>query len=205
MHTYLALGDSYTIGEGVALHQGYPYQAIQLLRAAGLEFGAPEIVARTGWTTDELAHTLGTLRLLPRYDFVTLLIGVNNQYRGRSAGEYSAEFRQLLQTALRFTDTASRVIVLSIPDWGYSPFGAGRDKDLISGEIDAFNLVAADIARSQHVRFIDITTHSRAEGAIPENFVVDGLHPSSSTYRYWAEQLAAAIGATLPVRQFPVD
>src|ERR1700759_1476528 len=100
MHTYLALGDSYTIGEGVPLHQGYPYQAVQMLRAAGLEFSAPEVIARTGWTTDELDDTLSSLRLLPRYDIVTLLIGVNNQYRGRDTGEYSRQFTQLIQKAI---------------------------------------------------------------------------------------------------------
>lgn len=207
MHTYLALGDSYTIGEGVPLHQGYPYQTVQLLRAAGQEWNAPEIVARTGWTSDELAHTLSSLRLLPRYDLVTLLIGVNDQYRGRSTGEFSANFRQLLQTALRLTDAASHVFVLSIPDWGYSPFAASRDKALITAEIDAFNAAAADIAGHQKVRFIDITAHSRTQGANLKDldFVADGLHPAPSTYRFWAGQLAAAISVTFPVRQFPVD
>jgi len=205
MHTFLALGDSYTIGEGVSLHQGYPYQTVQLLRAAGQPFHAPEIVARTGWTTDELAHTLTTLRLLPQYDFVSLLIGVNNQYRGRDTGEYAKEFRELLQRALQLTGSPSRVFVLSIPDWGYSPFGAGRDKTLITGEIDAFNAVAQDLTGHHKVHFIDITHHSRTEGATPGSFVADGLHPSPSTYRFWAQQLFAAINATLPSRQFPVD
>jgi len=203
MHSYLALGDSYTIGEGVPLHLSYPYQAVQLLRAAGHDFQAPEVIARTGWTTDELAHTLQGLRLLPHYDFATLLIGVNNQYRGRDTREYAVQFGQLLHKALQLTGSASRVLVLSIPDWGYSPFAANRDKGLITGEIDAFNAVARDIAQSQHTRFIDITTHSRS--ATPESFVADGLHPAASTYRFWAEQLATAINATLPSRQFPVD
>jgi lysophospholipase L1-like esterase len=193
MHTYLALGDSYTIGEGVPLQQGYQ------------EFQAPEIVARTGWTTDELAHTMQTLRLLPHYDFVTLLIGVNNQYRGRDTREYAEQFGQLLQKALLLTGSPSRVLVLSIPDWGYSPFAASRDRGLITGEIDAFNSVAREIAQAQHTRFLDITSHSRGAGATPESFVADGLHPAATSYRFWAEQLAAAINATLPSRQFPVD
>jgi len=205
MHTYLALGDSYTIGEGVPLHQGYPYQTVQLLRTAGQEYNAPEIIARTGWTTDELAHTLQSLRFLPQYDLVTLLIGVNDQYRGRGTGEFSITFRQLLQTALRLTGNASRVFVLSIPDWGYSPFAAGRDKGLISAEIDAFNSAIRDMVKAQHVHFIDITPHSRTWGATAESFVADGLHPTPATYRFWADQLAAAINATLPVREFPVD
>lgn len=205
MHTYLALGDSYTIGEGAPLHQGYPYQTVQLLRAAGQECNAPEIIARTGWTTDELAHTMQTLRLLPQYDLVSLLIGVNDQYRGRSTGEFSPYFRQLLQTALRLAGNPSRVFVLSIPDWGYSPFAAGRDKGLISDEIDAFNSVVRDMVKGQHAHFIDITLHSRTQGATRESFVADGLHPAPTTYRFWADQLAAVINTTLPVRQFPVD
>ncbi|HEY4111781.1 SGNH/GDSL hydrolase family protein [Puia sp.] len=205
MHTYLALGDSYTIGEGVPLYQGYPYQTVQRLRTAGYDFHAPEIVARTGWTTDELAHTLTTLRLLPHYDIVTLLIGVNNQYRGRDSREYATQFDALLQRALLLTGASSRVFVLSIPDWGYSPFGAGRDKGLIAGEIDAFNTVAREASQRQKIRFLDITGHSRADGATPEGFVADGLHPSPATYRFWAQELAAVIGAGLPTRQFPVD
>lgn len=205
MHSFLALGDSYTFGEGVALHQGYPYQTVQRLRAAGHAFAAPEIVARTGWTTDELEFALGNLRLLPQYDFVALLIGVNNQYRGRTTGEYAVQFGDLLQKALHLTGAASRVIVLSIPDWGYSPFAAGRDKDQIAREIDAFNAVAADIVQRQRVRFIDITIHSRTLGATPEGFVTDGLHPSPSTYRWWAEQLTEAMEATLPSRELHVD
>jgi lysophospholipase L1-like esterase len=205
MHTYLALGDSYTFGEGVPLHQGYPYQTVQLLRAAGQEMAAPEIVARTGWSTEELEHTLSTLRLLPRYDFVSLLIGVNDQYRGYPAGAYAPPFGRLLEKAVRLTGTPAKVFVLSIPDWGYSPFAASRDKTLISGEIDGFNDLAADIARRRHVRFIDITAHSRADGASPDGFTNDGLHPAAATYRFWAAELAAAITATLPTQQYPVD
>ena len=205
MYTYLALGDSYTIGEGVPLYQGYPYQAVQLLRAAGHGFHAPEIIARTGWTTDELAHTLATLRLLPHYDLVTLLIGVNNQYRGRDSIEYGQQFDGLLQEALRLAGSASKVFVLSIPDWGYSPFATTRDRELISNEIDAFNALARDITLRQKVCFVDITPHSRTEGAGPGGFVADGLHPSPSTYRFWADQLTAAITPVLPVRQLPVD
>lgn len=205
MHSYLALGDSYTIGEGVPLYQGYPYQAVQLLRAAEHELEAPEIIARTGWTTDELDHTLSSLRLLPYYDIVSLLIGVNNQYRGRDVSEYARQFARLVEKALHYTGAASKVFVLSIPDWAYSPFAANRDRSLISGEIDAFNAVARDIAAAQKAHFIDITEHSRAAGATPESFVADGLHPAASTYAFWARELADAISATLPIRQLHID
>ncbi|HXB06222.1 MAG TPA: SGNH/GDSL hydrolase family protein [Puia sp.] len=205
MHSYLALGDSYTIGEGLPLHQGYPYQTVQLLRTSGLEFQAPEIIARTGWTTDELDHTLSTLRLLPHYDFVTLLIGVNNQYRGREAADYAQQLARLLQKALQHTGAPSKIFVLSIPDWGYSPFATNRDRSLITAEIDAFNTLAREVAAKQKIHFIDITMHSRTEGATPEGFVADGLHPAAATYGFWARQLAAAISATLPARQLHID
>src|ERR1700754_2824239 len=138
MRSYLALGDSYTIGEGVPLYDSYPYQAVQLLRKTGKDFYAPEIIARTGWTTDELAAAMARTRLLPGYDLVTLLIGVNNQYRGRDLEEYGVQFEQILRQAIGLAQPAvdlarprGRVLVLSIPDWGVSPFAKGRDREEI--------------------------------------------------------------------------
>ena len=122
MRSYLALGDSYTIGEGVPLYDSYPYQAVQLLRKTGKNFYAPEIIARTGWTTDELAAAIARTRLLPHYDLVTLLIGVNNQYRGRDLEEYGVQFEQILHQAIGLAQPQGSVLVLSIPDWGVSPF-----------------------------------------------------------------------------------
>ena len=205
MHTLLCLGDSSTIGEGLPLYLGYPYQTVQLLRAAGHDFGAPETIARTGWTTDELTLTLSTIRLLPRYDIVTLLIGVNNQYRGRRTDDYSIQFGQLLQVATRLAGSPAKVFVLSIPDWGCSPFADGRDKTLIAGEIDAFNAIASAACARQKTPFLDITVHSRTEGASAESFTADGLHPSAPTYLHWARQLADAISATLPAPIYPED
>ena len=124
IHSFLFLGDSYTIGEGLPLEDSYPYQTIQLLRQAGHGFYAPEIIARTGWTTDELTAAIRRTTLLPAYAYAALLIGVNNQYRGRSAVEYGTQFEQLLLQTLALTGDARRVFVLSIPDWGVSPFAA---------------------------------------------------------------------------------
>ena len=168
-YTLLTLGDSYTIGEGAPIDDSYPYQAVQLLRKAGLPFLAPEIIARTGWTTDELSGGIAGTQLLPAYDFVSLLIGVNNQYRGRSAEEYAGQFEALLRQAIQFAGgQTSRVFVLSIPDWGVSPFAAshlpdaaGRDRAQISREIDIFNHLAEKIATASGMEFIDITRHSR--------------------------------------------
>ena len=199
MHSLLSLGDSYTIGEGVPLADSYPYQTVQLLRRAGHPFGAPEIIARTGWTTDELAFALDHTGLLPPYTAVTLLIGVNNQYRGRTLEEYHQQFGQLLQAALRLTPIPSRVFVLSIPDWGVSPFAAreGHDPGRIAREIDAFNAASAELTRRHGAVFLDITGHSRTEGASAESFAADGLHPAATAYRYWAQKLAGHIRLAL--------
>lgn len=198
MYTLLALGDSYTIGEGVLLPETYPSQAVQLLRRQGHLFMAPEIIARTGWTTDELDSAIAGTRLLPVYDFVCLLIGVNNQYRGRSSEEYAAQFEVLLRKAMGFAGgNAGHVFVLSIPDWGVSPFAADRDRGAIALGIDVFNAVAEKIARLHQVVFIDITAHSRQAGL---SFAADGLHPSGEQYLFWAERLAAEVSQRLPAR-----
>ena len=199
MHSLLSLGDSYTIGEGLPLADSYPYQTVQHLRRAGHPFGAAEIIARTGWSTDELAFALDRTGLLPPYTAVTLLIGVNNQYRGRTLEEYRQQFEQLLESALRLTPTPSRVFVLSIPDWGVSPFAAreGHDPARIALEIDAFNTAASDLTRRYGAVFLEITGHSRTEGATPGSFIADGLHPAAAVYRYWAQKLAGHIRLAL--------
>lgn len=189
MHSTLFLGDSYTIGEGLPLAGSYPYQTIQLLRRGGYSFYAPEIIARTGWTTDELLAAIGRTTLLPSYSFVALLIGVNNQYRGRGTRDYAREFTQLLRLALQLGGSPQRVFVLSIPDWGVSPFAAGRDRQAIAKAIDDYNAVAHTICRQEKTTFIDITTHSRTAGADPAAFTADGLHPARTTCAYWAKEL----------------
>jgi hypothetical protein len=141
-YSYLALGDSYTIGEAVPIAENFPYQTIQLLRSAGYDFNAAEIIAKTGWTTDELLEAItGTIFSNP-YDFVSLLAGVNNQYRGMSIDDYTQTFETLLKNAISFADKRNdHVFVLSIPDWGVTPFAKDRDPVLISAEIDRFNEV----------------------------------------------------------------
>ena len=191
MYSTLFLGDSYTIGEGVPLSGNYPSQTIELLRREGHGFYAPEIIARTGWTTDELMIGIDRITLLPSYSFVMLLIGVNDQYRGRDVRQYSAAFTKLLGQACDLAGTPDHVFVLSIPDWGVSPFAADRDRQQIAREIDLYNATAQAIAREKGVAFIDITPHSRTVGAGPAAFVSDGLHPDKPTYHHWAVQLAA--------------
>jgi len=200
-YSLLALGDSYTIGEGVSSEDSFPYQAVRLLLNAGQPFRSPEILAQTGWTTDELAAAMSRRHWQPPYDFVTLLIGVNNQYRGRDVQEYAGQFESLLQEAIRL---GGRVIVLSIPDYGVSPFAQAHLPDAkgrtgshvavaVASAIDVFNATAAGIARRYDVTFIDITTHGRASGSAPALYTADGLHPAAGIYRFWAETLAGSI------------
>ena len=185
--TFLALGDSYTIGEGVAPGERWPAQLVARLHKDGIDIADPRIIAMTGWTTDELAEAMDAASSARPYDLVTLLIGVNNQYRGRSVDEYRAQFRDLLLRAIEFAGgTAAHVIVVSIPDWGVTPFAAreGRDAARVAREIDAFNAVACAETGGVGAHWIDVTTLSRATGSRDE-LVADGLHPSGAQYARW--------------------
>jgi lysophospholipase L1-like esterase len=195
---YLALGDSYTIGEGVLLAESYPYQTVQLLRNKKVNIAAPEIIAKTGWTTDELDASISKTTLLPHYEIVSLLIGVNNQYRGRSVKEFETEFSHLLQLALKFANNNSnRVFVLSIPDWGVTPFAANSDANEVAEKIKLYNEVCKNTAQQFNCHFIDITTEQIVNGHKEAYLAADGLHPSGLEYSTWANKLAAKIESTL--------
>ena len=156
-YSFLALGDSYTIGESVPTQDNFPNQIVQLLKNDGLNFTSPEIVAKTGWTTDELQTVINAHTFLPRYDFVTLLIGVNNQYRGRTVDNYKPEFENLLKQAIQFaSNDTNHVTVISIPDWGSTPFAASRDRVQIAKEIDDYNAANKQIAAAYKINYIDI-------------------------------------------------
>ena len=192
--TYLALGDSYTIGEGVPIYESFPYQTVQLLRQHGHDVNAAEIVAKTGWTTDELETNIAKTQFKKNYDFVSLLIGVNNQYRGRNTDEYSIQFEELLKKSIKLAGNKhENVFVISIPDWGATPFAEGRDRKKIASEIDAFNNINKKIASQYNVPYIEITNGSR--DAISNGLLVtkDKLHPSALEYKKWAEKLSAAM------------
>ena len=185
---FLALGDSYTIGESVSPGLRWPVQLASALDRAGVPVSAPEIVARTGWTTDELAREIQERDLKGPYELVSLLIGVNNQYRGRGVEEYRAEFVDLLGQAISFAGgNPGRVFVLSIPDWGVTPFAEGRDRAQIGAEIDAFNEVNRTESERLAVRYVDVTAISREAATNPELVAEDGLHPSGAMYARWAE------------------
>ena len=187
---FLALGDSYTIGEGVAAAERWPAQLAGLLHAQGIALDPPEIIARTGWTTDELAAAMDAHTFKSPYALVTLLIGVNNQYRGRDLENYRVELRRLLERAIALAgDRPQRVIVVSIPDWGVTGFGhaSGRDVNQIAREIDAYNAANAQIAKILQVRYVDVTAESRDAADGSRALVADGLHPSAEMYRRWAQ------------------
>ncbi|HEX6373351.1 MAG TPA: SGNH/GDSL hydrolase family protein [Longimicrobium sp.] len=184
---FLALGDSYTIGEGVDEAERWPVQLAALLRDRGIQVADPRIIARTGWTTDELSAAIDAADPRGPFALVSLLIGVNNQYRGRDAEEYRAQFTELLQRAIGFAGgDASRVVVLSIPDWGVTPFADGRERAQIAAEIDAYNAINRDEARRAGAHWVDVAPQSRAAGADPAFLVSDGLHPSGRAYAEWA-------------------
>lgn len=193
-YTYLALGDSYTIGESVPLHESFPYQTVQSLRKTGYPFQAPEIVAKTGWTSSELAAHLLHTSLNESYDFVSLLIGVNNQYRGLALADFETDFVFLLHKAIRLAgNKADHVIVLSIPDWGVTPFAVDRDTVAISNEIDRFNQVCESIASANKVHYIDITRDTRQAGHDKSLLASDLLHYSGKAHAVWAAKLAGLI------------
>lgn len=193
----LSLGDSYTIGEGVSDEERWPVRLAALLRAGGFRVGEPTIVARTGWTTDELSEGIDEARPAGPFDLVTLLIGVNDQYRGRSIDEYRGEFRALLARALRFAGgDPQRVIVVSIPDWSVTPFAVDRDRVRIAADIDAFNAVNREEAEWARARYVDITRTSRRGRGELGLVAPDGLHPSGEMYARWVELvLPAAVDA----------
>ena len=188
---YLALGDSYTIGEGVAPAGRWPVQLATALQEAGHVVAEPQIIATTGWTTDELEAGIDAAAPQGPFGLVSLLIGVNDQYRGRSVDAYRPAFTALLQRALGFAGhRPQRVLVLSIPDWGVTPYARDNKRDpvRIAAELDAYNAAAQAICAEHAVAFVDITAVSRARGAEPAMLVEDGLHPSAAMYTEWTRQ-----------------
>lgn len=194
-HTMLCLGDSYTIGESVSENEGFPNQCIKLLEKQNIYFEKPHIIAKTGWTTDELTHAINQAKVSGTFDCVTLLIGVNNQYRSYNIEVYRKEFAELLQTALKYAgNNPAHVFVVSIPDWGATPFGArdgkGRSPVQIGKEIDEYNAIAKQIAAQAKVHFIDINPISKRAGHEGDLIANDNLHPSGKMYSEWATLIA---------------
>ncbi len=188
---YLALGDSYTIGESVDAAQRWPVKLAAQLKKQGIDVGEARIIATTGWTVSELSAGMDRENLRGPYRLVTLLIGVNDQYRGRGSEEFRPEFAAMLKRAIGLAgNKAGRVIVVSIPDWGVTPFARGQDQDKIGREIDAFNSVCKEEASKAQARFVDVTTISREARNDATLIAGDGLHPSGKMYGRWVEKIA---------------
>lgn len=198
--TYLALGDSYTIGQSVTAAESFPFQLANQLKLNGIKYIiGPEIVARTGWTTSDLQAGIKTAIVnedisRTKYDIVTLLIGVNNQFRKQSQTVYRKEFKELLQTAITFAGgNKNKVFVISIPDWGATPFG-GKNRNLITRkEIDEFNAINKTETLALRISYTDITEASRNAATDLELVAKDDLHPSGKMYLDWAVNVSKAV------------
>lgn len=197
--TYLALGDSYTIGEAVPQQESFPFQLVTQLKTNNIAVAKPKVIAKTGWTTDELQTAIKAENITQNYDMVTLLIGVNNQYRGYSLATYRKEFKELLNTAIGFAGkNTKRVFVVSIPDWGVTPFGknSGRSIQTIASEIDAFNAIKKEETLAAGVSYTEITLASRNAATDLALVAKDKLHPSGKMYAEWAAKVAVAVKAS---------
>jgi lysophospholipase L1-like esterase len=196
--SYLALGDSYTIGESVPADQSYPNQLASQLTLQKHSVSSPQIIAVTGWTTDELISAISRSDITgKKFDFVTLLIGVNDQYQHLSQDNYRVKFQQVLNTAINFAGgNKKRVFVLSIPDWGVTPFANGQGA-VIGPQIDQFNAINKQISTASGVNYLDITDISRQAANDPGLIAGDGLHPSAKMYQLWVNLLEPTVAASL--------
>jgi lysophospholipase L1-like esterase len=199
--SFLALGDSYTVGEGVTERDGWPSRLVARLRITGTGIDDPRVIARTGWTTDEILAAVREERVTDQFDLVTLLAGVNDQFRGLGVERYRQSFDRLLHTAVGLAKLPSHLIVLSIPDWSVTPFATGRDRAGIAREIDAFNDVNRTAAASARTRYLDITLSSRQASRNAELLAADGLHPSATMYSTWVDLLLPVVRGALGAPQ----
>jgi lysophospholipase L1-like esterase len=195
---YLALGDSYTCGESVGPGDGYPQRLAARLARDGVDLGAPTVVAVTGWTTGDLLAALDRDPPRGSFELVTLLIGVNNQFQGRGEGDYRREFAALVARAVALAGgRPSHVVVLSIPDWGVTPFAAGRDRVAIGRAIDRFNDINRAESKRAGVRYVDVTAESRGAATRPALVAGDGLHPSAAMYAEWVDAAVPTVEAAV--------
>lgn len=191
---YLALGDSYTIGEGVPAPDQWPRQLVRLLAERGVEIRELLMIARTAWTTDELEDAIDAAPPTGTFDLVTLMIGVNDQYRARWVSDFELFFNSVFKRALSFAPSPARLLVISIPDWGASPYADGQDRTRISREIEAFNACERARVLKARAQWVDVTAASLRMAEDRSLAVEDGLHPSGAMYREWA---ALVLPATL--------
>jgi len=188
-YSFLALGDSYTVGEGVSYEESWPSQFVDYALDRGIDFKNPELIAQTGWKTYDLLNAIKSSNLSVKYDFISLLIGVNNQFNSRPLSEFEDDLNEILTEINYLKKGNSKVIVISIPDWGYSPYGSSYDRDRISDEIDQFNNILKKISEQNNLNFVDVTQISRLAIKEPNLISEDKLHPSGLMYLEWVEKI----------------
>lgn len=192
--SFLALGDSYTIGESVSKSERWPVQLVNSIRKKGIAIQKPHIFAKTGWTTDELLHAIDKADPSSNYDLVSLLIGVNNQYRGYKVSQFRKEFKLLLDKAISFANgQTDRVFVISIPDYGVTPFGKQKDPQKIARQLNRYNKISRKISENYNVSFINITSISKRAKSDTTLIADDGLHPSGKMYGEWVSKILPVI------------
>lgn len=198
-YSYLALGDSYTIGESVAVDKRWPVQLVDRLNQRGYEVAPPKIVAKTGWTTRDLIRGIESEIDVHRdFDLVSILIGVNNQYQNKTLSEFETELNEIFRKAINHSKNLEKgVFAVSIPDYGATPFGASNAQE-IGMEIDEFNAVFRKVAEEYNVDFYNITPISRQGLENPQLVAGDGLHPSGLMYQYWVDQIIDQVAEKLP-------
>ena len=188
-YSFLALGDSYTVGEGVSYEESWPSQFVDYALERGIDFKNPELIAQTGWKTYDLLDAIKSSNLSVKYDFISLLIGVNNQFNSRPLSEFEDDLNEILTEINYLKKGNSKVIVISIPDWGYSPYGSSYDRERISDEIDQFNNILKKISEQNNLNFVDVTQISRLAIKEPNLISEDKLHPSGLMYLEWVEKI----------------
>lgn len=196
---YLALGDSYTIGESVGEEERFPFQLFNSKLETDLERGKYKIIARTGWTTRDLLDAMNEEDLKSgEYDFITLLIGVNNQYQGKPFSQYEAEFNELMDRATRLLEgDASKIIVVSIPDYSVTPFAASRDTAKIANEVKRYNDYNEKIASERGAKYVYITDLTQNAKDDLSLLAEDQLHPSGKNYGQWVERIVPILNGIL--------
>ena len=190
----LALGDSYTVATSESFNNGWPFQLIAYLEKKDLEFEAPKVIAGAGWTTSKLLEEIEKEKTDNYHDLVFLMIGVNNQYRGLPKEEFQKDFSELLEKSIVYANgKASRTYVVSIPDWGVTPFAKFKNSKKIAREIDEFNTLMQKSSTKMGVHYIDVTKSSKNMAVQPSLIASDSLHPSKRMYKIWAKKMAKIV------------
>ena len=188
-YSFIALGDSYTIGEGVNEDERWPNQFVDVAYENGVDFDQPMIIAETGWKTYDLLNAINQTNFSKKYDYISLLIGVNNQFNSRPIDEFEEDLNKLMGEMKRIKKNDGSIIIISIPDWGYTPFGESSDMSDISEQINLFNSSLRKFASTNGLKYVDVTEISRRGINEPDLITNDNLHPSGTMYLEWAKKI----------------